>query len=120
MIEFNARPGGDHISWPMVELSTGYPYIEGVVQIALDEFKPIDVSSLKHRYSGLYYVAKQTSYLKPIFDVCEQYSWCWKKHKVSDTLEELTHNDLENMNYFIYSSDEGNPVAKLLEQKNKN
>ena len=120
LIEFNARPGGDHISWPMVELSTGYPYIEGVVQIALDEFKPIDVSSLKHRYSGLYYVAKQTSYLKPIFDVCEQYSWCWKKHKVSDTLEELTHNDLENMNYFIYSSDEGNPVAKLLKQKNKN
>lgn len=43
-----------------------------------------------------------------------------EKHKVSDTLEELTHNDLENMNYFIYSSDEGNPVAKLLEQKNKN
>ncbi len=120
LIEFNARPGGDHISWPMVELSTGYPYIEGVVKIALDEFKPIDFSSLKHRYSGLYYVTKQTSYLKSIFDICEQYPWCWKKHKVSDTLEELTHNDLENMNYFIYSSDKGDPVVELLNQKDKN
>lgn len=120
LIEFNARPGGDHISWPMVELSTGYPYIEGVVKIALDEFEPIDFSSLKHRYSGLYYVTKQTSYLKTIFDKCEQYPWCWKKHKVSETLEELTHNDLENMNYFIYSSDKGNPVAELLNQKDNN
>lgn len=39
---------------------------------------------------------------------------------MSDTLEELTHNDLENMNYFIYSSDKGDPVVELLNQKDKN
>lgn len=119
LIEFNARPGGDHISWPMVELSTGYPYIEGVVKIALGEFEPIDISTLKHRYSGLYYVTKQTHYLKPVFDVCDKYPWCWEKHKVSDSLEELIHNDLAHTNYFLYSSDKGDPVPELLEQLSK-
>ena len=119
LIEFNARPGGDHISWPMVELSTGYPYIEGVVNIALDTFEPIDFSKLKNRYSGIYYVTEQTKHLKPVFDICDQFSWCWEKHKVSDSLEELTHNDLEHTNYFIYSSDNEDPVPSLLNKLNK-
>ena len=114
LIEFNARPGGDHISWPLVELSTGYPYIEGVVKIALDEFEPIDVSQLQKRFSGIYYVTEQTKYLKPVFDICEKFPWCWEKHFVSDNLEELTHNDIEHTNYFIYSSDDGNPVPALI------
>lgn len=119
LIEFNARPGGDHISWPLVELSTGYPYIEGVVKIALDEFVPIDVSKLKKRYSGIYYVTEQTKYLKPIFDICEHFPWCWERHFVSDHLGELTHNDLEHTNYFIYSSDDGNPVPALIDKLNR-
>jgi len=114
LIEFNARPGGDHIWHPMVKLSTGFDIIAGVAQAATGDLEPIDVNSFKHYYSGLYYVVKQTSYLKPIFDNCEKAEWCWEKNFITDELPELTHNDMEHTNYMIYSSNEGDPITKLL------
>ena len=117
LIEFNARPGGDHIWWPMVELSTGFDIIAAVAQAATGDLKPIDVNSFKHHYSGLYYVVKQTGYLKPIFDTCEKESWCWEKNFITDELPELTQNDMEHTNYMIYSSEEGDPVAAILKKE---
>ena len=114
LIEFNARPGGDHIWWPMVELSTGYDIIGAVAQAATGDLKPIDVNSFKHNYSCLYYVVQQTGYLKPIFDVCEKKEWCWEKNFITNDLPELTHNDMEHTNYMIYASNEGDPVVKML------
>lgn len=115
LIEFNARPGGDHIWWPMVELSTGFDIIAAVAQAATGELQPIDVSTFKHNFSGLYYVVKQTEFLKPIFDICESYEWCWEKNFITDNLEELTQNDMEHTNYMIYSSEDNDPIAELLE-----
>ena len=117
LIEFNARPGGDHIWWPMVELSTGFDIIAAVAQAATGDLQPIDVKSFKHSYSGLYYVVKQTSYLKPIFDCCEKTEWCWEKNHITEELPELTHNDMEHTNYMIYFSEEGDPVANLLRKE---
>lgn len=114
LIEFNARPGGDHIWWPMIELSTGFDNMAAVLLASTGDLEQIDVSSFKHRYSGLYYVVKQTEHLKPIFDNCEKESWCVSRHFVSSELNELTHNDLEHTNYMIYSSDIGDPVADLI------
>lgn len=116
LIEFNARPGGDHIWWPMVELSTGFDIIAAVVQAATGNLPIIDVKSFKKRYSGLYYVVKQTAYLKPIFDMCDKATWCWEKHFVSNDLCELKQNNMAHTNYIIYSSDEGDPVAALLNE----
>ncbi len=117
LIEFNARPGGDHIWWPMVELSTGFDIIAAVAQAATGELNPIDVNTFKHYYSGLYYVVKQTSYLKNIFDNCEKEKWCWEKNYISNELPELTHNDMEHTNYMIYTSKDGDPVAELLRKE---
>jgi biotin carboxylase len=117
LIEFNARPGGDHIWWPMVELSTGFDIIAAVAQAATGDLKPIDVNSFKHHYSGLYYVVKQTGYLKPIFDTCEKEAWCWEKNFITDELPELTQNDMEHTNYMIYSSEEGDPVAAIMKKE---
>lgn len=116
LIEFNARPGGDHIWWPMVELSTGFDIIAAVAQAATGDLTPIDVNSFKHHYSGLYYVVKQTGYLKPIFDTCEKEEWCWEKNFITDQLPELTQNDMEHTNYMIYSSEEGDPIAAFLKK----
>lgn len=114
LIEFNARPGGGHIWWPMVELSTGFDIIAAVAQAATGDLKPIDVTTFKHRYSGLYYVVKQTANIKSIFDTCEKESWCWEKHFETDELYELKQNDMEHTNYIVYSSDNGDPIAELL------
>ena len=114
LIEFNARPGGDHIWWPMVELSTGFDIIAAVAQAATGELQSIDVRTFKHYYSGLYYVVKQTSFLKSIFDNCEKEDWCWEKNYITDDLPELIYNDMEHTNYMIYSSVDGDPVAKMI------
>ena len=114
LIEFNARPGGDHIWHPMVMLSTGYDIIAGVVQAAIGDLKPIDVSTFNHHYSGIYYVVEQTRYLKPIFDICNEQPWCVEKNFITDELYELKQNDMEHTNYMIYSSKYGDPVAEML------
>jgi len=116
LIEFNARPGGDHIWYPLVQLSTGFDNMAAVLQAAAGELPPIDVNTFKHRYSGLYYVVEQTKAVKPIFDKCQNEPWCWEKNFITDEMIELVHNDMEHTNYMIYSSDEGDPVAKLLDK----
>lgn len=116
LIEFNARPGGDHIACPMVELSTGYDYISGIVLAAIGEFRPIDRNTFKNYYSGIYYVVKQTSHLWSIFEDCESQKWCKEKNFVTDELIELTKNDMEHTNYMIYASAEGDPIKKLLKR----
>ncbi len=118
LIEFNARPGGDHIWWPMVELSTGFDIIAAVAQAATGDLDPIDVNSFKHHYSGLYYVVKQTEFLKPIFDTCEAEDWCWEKNSITDEMIELTQNDMEHTNYMIYSSQVSDPIADLMKGLN--
>lgn len=114
LIEFNARPGGDHIAHPLVQLSTGYDYIAGIIKASMGDLSYIDTSKFKHNYAGIYYVVKQTSFLKDLFDRCEDYPWCVEKHTVSSDLVELTHNDLIHNNYFMYVSETGNPVDAIL------
>lgn len=109
IIEFNARLGGDKISYPLTELSTGYPYITAVLKIALDEFEGIEIDKLENNYAGIYFITEQTKKLKEIFENCEKYEWFYKKHKISDTLDILTQNRAESLNYFIYFSKNEKP-----------
>lgn len=114
LIEFNARPGGDHIWYPLVELSTGFDIMSAIAMAAVGELPKIDIASFKQYYSGLYYVVKQTEHLKPIFDNCLNYPWCKEKNFIADELSELIQNDMEHTNYMIYASEKGDPVAQLL------
>lgn len=109
LIEFNARPGGDHIAWPLTELSTGYPYIKGIIEVALDEFRGVEEDQLKNDFAGVYFVTEQTAYLKPVFEVCEQYDWLYWKNEVSKELLPLTHNDGYHTNFMMYYSKTGKP-----------
>lgn len=105
LIEFNARPGGDHIAWPLTLLSTGYDYIDGAINIALGTFEEVDFSKFSTKYAGVYFVTQQTSFLKQLFDECEKYSWLYKKNLVSDELQTLEHNDCYGTNSIMYLSD---------------
>lgn len=111
LIEFNARPGGDHIAYPLTELSTGCEYIKEAIKIALNEFEPVNKESFLNKYSGVVFVTEQTKEFKKIFDECENYEWCYKKNYVGEKLDCIVHNDGFNKNYFIYCSDT-RPVFK--------
>lgn len=106
LIEFNARPGGDHIAWPLTELSTGYNLIKGAISIALNCFDVFDTAKLNHDFAGVYFVTKQTAHLKPIFDSCDNEPWLYHKNNVSDELQTLEHNDCYGTNSIMYFSKE--------------
>ncbi|MGL4987454.1 MAG: hypothetical protein ACRC5H_10015, partial [Treponemataceae bacterium] len=82
LIELNARSGGDHIAYPLTELSTGYPYIQGAINIALDSFLMPKSESFDENNCGILFISKQTQDLKAIFDECENYTWLYKKIKL--------------------------------------
>lgn len=109
LIEFNARPGGDHISYPLTELSTGYPYITGIIETAFgNDVLPMP-EELKRHYAGICFITEQTKALRPVFDHCQDEVWCYEKNDVSDHLSMLEHNSGYDTNYFIYYSDSTRP-----------
>lgn len=106
LIELNARLGGDCIAYPLTVLSTGYDYLSEVVRVAMD-LPPREKDNRTHvQYAGMRYVVRQTAYLKELFDTCDGQPWLYEKNRVTDELIEMTHNDMENTNYFIYCADE--------------
>lgn len=109
LIEFNARPGGDHIAYPLTDLSTGYEYIKGIIKVSLDEDPDINEYEFDNNYAGVLFVTEQTKYLQPLFDNCEKFDWCYKKNKVTDDLTSLYHNNGYNTNFIMYYSKKGKP-----------
>lgn len=106
LIELNARLGGDCIAYPLTGLSTGYDYLSEVVRVSMDLPPKVKDPKTHVRYAGMRYVVQQTAYLKELFDACDKEPWLYEKNKVTDELVEMTHNDMENTNYFIYCTDE--------------
>ena len=43
VMEIGARMGGDFIGSHLVQLSTGYDFLRGVIEVALGEFTPPDI-----------------------------------------------------------------------------
>ncbi|HPS40189.1 MAG TPA: ATP-grasp domain-containing protein [Candidatus Cloacimonadota bacterium] len=54
IIEVGARMGGDLIGSDLVELSTGYDFVKGVIQIATGAFEKPNLN--RRGYSGIHYV----------------------------------------------------------------
>lgn len=99
VIEVGARMGGDFIGSHLVELSTGYDFLKGVIEVALNKFE-IPVIEKKY-FSGIYFLCSQTKHLLPFF----------KRQNTFDVLKNLNDNVLrsvENSNdrsgFIIYKS----------------
>lgn len=110
IIEINCRPGGDFITYPLTELSSGYPFLTAILYGALGILDREEIKTGEKGYSGVYFVTKETEYLKSIFDSCDDCDWLYEKHIESSELTELTHNDCEHLNYMIYYSKDGKPT----------
>lgn len=102
LIEINARPGGDFITYPLTELSSGYKYLTGIILTACDIFYDPTFYLSEKKYSGVYFITKQTKYLIPLFNSCDKKEWLYRKNTVSKELQEITHNDSNNINSIIY------------------
>lgn len=105
LIELNARSGGDHIAYPLTHLSTGYPFIQGAINIAMGDCILPDTKILEKNVCGVIFVVKQTERFKSLFDTCENYGWLYKKNKTTEELLEIVNNHSFDTNYFIFKSD---------------
>lgn len=64
VMEIGARMGGDFIGSHLVQLSTGYDFLRGVIEVALGKFEEPILD--KQHHSGVYFLCHETAYLKPI------------------------------------------------------
>lgn len=67
VIEIGSRMGGDFIGSDLVELSTGIDYVQAVIDIALGVYKKPVITNIE-KYSGIYFLSKNTDYLIPYFN----------------------------------------------------
>lgn len=99
VIEVGARMGGDFIGSHLVELSTGYDFLKGVIDVALNQFQqPVFRGA---NYAGVYFLCKETQHLVPFFN----------QNNYFDVQKEIQNLELKNITnsndrsgYLIYQA----------------
>lgn len=64
VMEIGARMGGDFIGSDLVQLSTGYDFLKGVIDVALGRFEEPVLGESHH--AGVYFLCEETKRLKEI------------------------------------------------------
>ena len=105
IMELGARMGGDFIGSDLVQLSTGYDFVRGVIDVALGDFceKSLvfnrSLSEAKH--CGIYFLCKETEYLMPIFEHWQDYAEIVACERTNEELKNVTCSG-DRSGYFIY------------------
>ena len=104
LIELGARMGGDFIGSDLVRLSTGYDFVKGVIQVALGEFTIPDFDAKYKKYSGVYFLCKETERLLPYFasKIKPRQFFCIEQQ--SSILKEVSCSG-DRSGYIIYQAD---------------
>lgn len=100
-IEGAARGGGDLISYKLVELSTGYDYVESMINIALGRFDIPHIS--KKNYCGVYFLSKETESLKAYLENEASFPWLYEQSYEDEPLIPVEKSQ-DRAGYFIYRS----------------
>lgn len=101
-IEIGARGGGDFISYELVRLSTGYDYVKGMIEVALNRFTEPQFTD--RHCSGVYFLSENTSGVKDFILRNRERDWV-VGYKIEDTpLRTLTRSQ-DRSGHIIYRSD---------------
>ncbi len=102
-IEIGSRMGGDFIGSDLVQLSTGFDYVQAVLDIALGQFIfPLEITQKK--YSGVYFLSENTKQLLPYFTENQLEDYIVKKEITNPSLQNA-HSSNDRSGYLIYQSD---------------
>ncbi len=101
VIEIGARMGGDFIGSNLVQLSTGYDFLKGVIEIALGDFTPPIIRNCS--YSGVYFLSKETEFLKSIIENSNKYPEIVDAEITSPILKQIKCSS-DRSGYLIYSN----------------
>lgn len=102
IIELGARMGGDFIGSDLVELSTGYDFVKGVIDVALGSFEKPHFTERKH--SGIFFLCKETERLTDLFNSTSRHWGIVKKELMNPHLKPVTCS-ADRSGYVIYQSE---------------
>lgn len=102
VIEIGARMGGDFIGSDLVRLSTGYDFLEGIVEVAMGEFHEPQLK--EHHYSGVYFLSEETKHLKPIIEHWQDYQEIVEADITDSQLHHIECSG-DRSGYLIYQAD---------------
>lgn len=103
VIEIGARMGGDFIGSNLVQLSTGYDFVKGVIEVALGQYLPPNL--LLKKNSGVYFLCKETEKLKSIIENYKQYPEIVEA-RITDAGLRNVECSGDRSGYLIYQSSE--------------
>lgn len=102
VIEIGARMGGDFIGSDLVQLSTGYDFLRGVIEVALGFFLEPSISECN--YSGIYFLCKEAGYIKKYIDHADSHFFIVKSCITDNSIREVKCSG-DRSGYLIYKSD---------------
>lgn len=102
IIELGARMGGDFIGSDLVGLSTGYDFVKGVIDVALDSFEEPVFPNQQH--SGVFFLCKETERLVTLFHNGSDNLGIVKKELLDSHLKPVSCS-ADRSGYIIYQSD---------------
>lgn len=102
VIEIGARMGGDFIGSDLVRLSTGYDFLQGVVEVAFGDFSEPKLTD--NKYSGVYFLCEETKGILPVILNSNDYPEIVRA-EVTDPVLRRIEQSADRSGYFIYQSD---------------
>ena len=86
VIEIGARMG-DFISYHLIQLSTGYDFLKGVIEVALGSFHEPQITERK--YSGVYFLSEESKYLRSVIENSNSYPEIIESEITNTTLKHI-------------------------------
>lgn len=102
VIEIGARMGGDFIGSNLVQLSTGYDFLKGVIEVALGDFH--EPQSTENKFSGVFFLCEETKDILPIIQNAKNYPEIVRA-EVTDPVLRRIEQSADRSGYFIYQAD---------------
>ena len=112
VIEIGARMGGDFIGSNLVQLSTGYDFLKGVIEVALGDFHEPVIT--EQSYSGVYFLSEETKQLKRVIENWNNYLEIVEAEVTDPKLRHIECSG-DRSGYLIYKSASGKfqPFSKF-------
>jgi biotin carboxylase len=106
IVEIGARMGGDNIGSDLVQLSTGYDFVRGIIEIALGEFTVPEIKHLKH--SGIIYITPKSGRVTAIRNNAVDFQEIIRSNILVNMDDQITYpvtDSSQRSAYIIYVSD---------------
>lgn len=106
IMEVGARMGGDFIGSDLVRLSTGFDFVQGVIDVALGDFDPLTLTQVHNftpKCSGVYFLCEDTKKWLPILQNANQYIEVVRSEITDTTLKKVSCSG-DRSGYMIYQS----------------